>query len=220
MTWHIWTDGSCMHGYANVPKGLLGWGGWAAIVEHGSEGVVLRGRVPDTTNVRMELRAAIEGVRAVPAGATAVLHTDSMTVVDVHWRWRRNIIGGYRGKDARLWLELDAEFARVPTRIVIVGKGARDPIHRRAHGYAGLEARGGLRNLPVNATPIETSTVARDTKARQQLMDDGHRTRKGMRRRLVHARDCVPGRCVASCPVWLEHGALVYESRRSSEARR
>lgn len=38
---------------------------------------------------------------------------------------------------------------------------------------------------------------------------------------LVHARDCEPGRCVSSCPVWIEHGTLgVFDSRRRSETRR
>lgn len=207
MTWHVWVDGSCQHGLAQAPKGVGGWGGWAAIVHHGSDGIVLRGRVPDTTSVRMELLAAIEGLRAVADGAHVVLHTDCMTVHGVYYRWRRGEVGSWRGPDAKLWLELDAELARVRAEIKLVVKGEVDREHQRAHAIAGAEARGGLRNLPPNAVPLER--------------EGAHRLRKHLQEQavqVVHARGCSPGVCVASCPVAV--GALVYGSRRRSEARR
>lgn len=169
MTWHVWCDGSCMHGLAQAPRGVGGWGGWCAIVEHGSDGRVLRGRVPDTTNVRMELRAAIEGLRVVPDGAGAVLHTDCTTLAVVHERWRRGLVPANPGKDARLWLELDAEYERVGVDLRLIVKGERDPIHKRCHTIAGAEARGGLRNLPPNQVPLDE-------------LGGEHRVREGYRR--------------------------------------
>lgn len=167
MTWHIWCDGSCQHGLANVPKKTPGWGGWCAIVEHGSNGLVLRGRQPLTTNVRMELRAAIEGLRVVPEGESVVINTDCTTLLCV-----RDAVAGSRkplGKDRDLWRELAAEIALRTVRFHLIVKGERSDIHRRAHVIAGAEARGGLQDLPVNASPLDE-------------LGGAYRIRKGMRR--------------------------------------
>lgn len=58
----IYTDGAC--------SGNPGPGGWAAILQHPSSGArkVLTGAQPDTTNNRMEMTAAIEGLRALKEG--------------------------------------------------------------------------------------------------------------------------------------------------------
>lgn len=203
VTWHVWTDGSCQHGRAQVPKRTPGWGGWAAIVEHGSEGVVLRGRVPRTTNVRMELLAAVKGLQEVPDGAYAVLHTDCTTLVIVESWWRERRVQHYQGADRRFWVDLAAELDRVRVLLDLLERGQRDPIHRRAHTLAGAEARGGLQQMPPNAVPL----------------DDGHQLRKHLQqqaaRRALHTRDCDPSLCVDSCPT-----LGVYASRRKSEARR
>lgn len=168
MSWHVWTDGSCQHGLPQVSKGMPGYGGWAAIVEHGSDGRVLRGRVAQTTNVRMELRAAIEGLRVVAGGKRCVLHTDCTTLLIVYERrlWPR-----LSGRDGREWRELAAEFGRLDVEIDLITKGRRDPIHRRAHTIAGAEARAGLHKLPANAVPL----------------DDGHHVRAGMFQQAVRA---------------------------------
>lgn len=209
-TWHVWTDGSCAHGVAQTPKGGLGWGGWAALVEHGSEGFTLHGRVPETTNVRMELLAAVEGLRAVPDDTPCVLHTDCTTVGGVFLGWQDGAIpGGFKGPDARLWLELDAEFERVRRCAVqLVVRGQKDPRHSRMHTLSRAEAQGGLKNLPPNAQPIPK--------------EDLHHLRKHMQKQAVrslHARGCTPALCVQSCPVRAA-GAAVYGSRRRSEAGR
>lgn len=207
--WHVWTDGSCHHGYSQVPAGTRGWGGWCAIVEHGSDGAVFKGRVPETTNVRMEILAATMGLKQIPDGERVLLHTDSTVLLAV----RDWVAGGRSGsvKDRRFWNGLSAQLERVDVVIELLGRGQRDPIHKRAHSIAGAEARGGLRNLPANATPLE---------------DGHHKIRKGMRRvrsknaleryealgffdtsgRLLHARDCRVGACVSSCPIWLQYG--------------
>ena len=53
----IYTDGAC--------SGNPGSGGWAAILLHGGHEKVISGYDPDTTNNRMELTAAIEGLKAL-----------------------------------------------------------------------------------------------------------------------------------------------------------
>lgn len=177
MIWHIWTDGSCQHGLPQVPRGTLGWGGWCAIVEHGSDGLVLRGREPDTTNVRMELRAAIEGLRVVPVGEDVVLHTDCTTILcarDASKRGGRSRNPHKVLRDGELWKELGELIAWRTVHMHLIVKGERDKIHRRAHVIAGAEARGGLCNLPTNATPLDE-------------LGGGHRIRSGYRRQAANA---------------------------------
>ena len=54
---HIATDGAC--------KGNPGPGGWGALIRHGDKEKEISGGEPDTTNNRMELRAAIEALNAL-----------------------------------------------------------------------------------------------------------------------------------------------------------
>ena len=66
----IFTDGACSFN--------PGPGGWAARLLYGDGRVVeLGGFVPETTNNRMELQAAIEGLRAAPSDIAITLVTDS-----------------------------------------------------------------------------------------------------------------------------------------------
>jgi ribonuclease HI len=82
----ITTDGSCL--------GNPGPGGWACVLRcHGQERV-LKGGVADTTNNRMELTAAIEGLRALKRPCTVTVVTDSEYVrrgiTEFLARWKRN----------------------------------------------------------------------------------------------------------------------------------
>ncbi len=66
----IFTDGAC----SSNP----GPGGWAARLLYGDGRIKeLGGFVPETTNNRMELQAAIEGLRAAPSDVAITLVTDS-----------------------------------------------------------------------------------------------------------------------------------------------
>jgi ribonuclease HI len=107
----IYTDGACL--------GNPGPGGWAAIVQ-GTEGArELTGFDPDTTNNRMELLAALEGLRALGERSDVDLHTDSQYLRNGmnDWlaRWKRN---GWRTaskqpvKNVDLWQALDETAAR------------------------------------------------------------------------------------------------------------
>ncbi len=97
-------------------KGNPGPGGWGAIILSGGRVTELGGREEHTTNNRMELRAAIEGLRASnmePAGER-VVYTDSSYVINgitkwVHG-WKKN---GWQTKEKKsvinqdLWQALD-----------------------------------------------------------------------------------------------------------------
>jgi ribonuclease HI len=104
----IYTDGSS--------KGNPGPGGWAAIIsnEHGTESIQeIGGREKETTNNKMEMTAAIEGLKNTPLGAEVEIHTDSEYLMKgatiwIH-NWQKN---NWRTKDKKevlnkdLWLSL------------------------------------------------------------------------------------------------------------------
>jgi len=110
----IFTDGAC--------KGNPGPGGWGALLRMGAHEKELSGGESATTNNRMELTAAIEGLRALTRPCRVTLYTDSRYVMDglTKWihGWQRN---GWRTadkkpvKNADLWQAL-LEAAR-PHRI-------------------------------------------------------------------------------------------------------
>ena len=65
----IYTDGGCL--------GNPGPGGWAAILRYGSHTKELTGRASQTTNNRMELRAAIEALNTLNRPCRVEIYTDS-----------------------------------------------------------------------------------------------------------------------------------------------
>lgn len=103
----IFTDGACL----NNP----GPGGWGAILRYGSREREIHGGEPDTTNNRMELTAAIEGLQLLQRPSTVHLYTDSQYlrrgITEWITSWKRN---GWRTKQRQpvknddLWRKLDA----------------------------------------------------------------------------------------------------------------
>jgi len=101
------TDGACL--------GNPGPGGWAALLRCGDRERLLSGGVPDTTNNRMELQAAIGALEALSRSAEVRLFTDSQYVQlgITEWvpRWKRN---GWMTSARKpvanqdLWQQLDA----------------------------------------------------------------------------------------------------------------
>jgi ribonuclease HI len=69
----IYTDGAC--------SGNPGPGGWAAVLLFGEHEKELSGFVPDTTNNRMELLAAIKGLQALKQPCVVDLYSDSAYLV-------------------------------------------------------------------------------------------------------------------------------------------
>jgi ribonuclease HI len=103
----IYTDGAC------DPN--PGKGGWAAVILENGQQRTLSGSEPNSTNNRMELTAAIEGLKAVQASAPVVLYCDSeyvkkgITEWIIAWKkkgWRRP--GGVLA-NIDLWQELDRQ---------------------------------------------------------------------------------------------------------------
>jgi ribonuclease HI len=107
----IFSDGAC--------KGNPGPGGWGALLRYGDTEKPLCGGEKNTTNNRMELMAAIEGLRSLKETCEVELTTDSQYVRKgiTQWikKWKKN---GWKTaakkpvKNADLWQQLDDEVTR------------------------------------------------------------------------------------------------------------
>ncbi|GIX30534.1 MAG: ribonuclease HI [Porticoccaceae bacterium] len=107
----IYTDGAC--------RGNPGPGGWGAVLRYRGRERHLYGAEPQTTNNRMELRAAIEALAALKEPCEVELVTDSEYLRLGVTRWlpgwkARNWRKADRKpvKNADLWRRLDQEAAR------------------------------------------------------------------------------------------------------------
>jgi ribonuclease HI len=106
----IYTDGAC--------RGNPGPGGWAALLIAGEQRKEVSGAETATTNNRMELTAAIEGLSALKRRCRVLLYTDSKYVLQgiTEWlpQWKAR---GWRTaarepvKNQDLWERLDAAAA-------------------------------------------------------------------------------------------------------------
>ena len=134
------TDGACL--------GNPGPGGWAAILRYGGHKREMFGSAPQTTNNRMELTAAIEGLRAIKEACEVDVVTDSEYVKNGITQW----IHGWKRKNwvksdkkpvlnADLWRELDAEVARHKTTWTWTKGHASHEDNNRADELATMAAR-------------------------------------------------------------------------------
>ena len=78
----MFTDGAC--------RGNPGVGGWGAILSAGDHERSLAGAERMTTNNRMELKAAIEGLKAIKKQCDVTLYTDSQYVKKGITEWLTN----------------------------------------------------------------------------------------------------------------------------------
>ncbi|PYN15918.1 MAG: ribonuclease HI [Candidatus Rokuibacteriota bacterium] len=132
----LYTDGAC--------SGNPGPGGWAAIIIDGGQERTVSGADPRTTNQRMELLAAIEGLAAIPSGKRVLLHSDSAYIVNCfreRWweRWQKN---GWKNAQKKpvanrdLWERLLAESQRHDVVWCKVAGHAGDPLNERVDALA------------------------------------------------------------------------------------
>ncbi len=137
------TDGACL--------GNPGPGGWACILRYNSHAKELSGAVPQTTNNRMEITAAIEGLKLLKEPCDVEVVTDSEYLKNgiTKWiqGWKRN---GWRTAAKKpvlnqdLWVELD-ELTRGHTIEWTWTKGHADhPDNNRCDELATRAAREGV----------------------------------------------------------------------------
>ena len=107
----VYTDGGC--------EGNPGPGGWAAVLLWNGRSKELSGGEPATTNNRMELKAALEGLRALKEPCEVLIYTDSQYLRQGITGWiKRWKVTGWRSvrtkapiKNIDLWQALDAAVA-------------------------------------------------------------------------------------------------------------
>ncbi|MFC1456824.1 ribonuclease HI [Microvirga arabica] len=131
----IYTDGAC--------SGNPGPGGWGAILFFNGREKEISGGEAHTTNNRMEIKAAIEGLNALKRACAVDLFTDSQYVRQgiTQWmhNWKRR---GWRTADNKpvknedLWRELDEAAARHDVAWHWVKGHADDPINFRVDELA------------------------------------------------------------------------------------
>jgi ribonuclease HI len=132
----IYCDGAC--------SGNPGPGGWAAIIMDWTSERVVSGAEPHTTNQRMEIMAAAEGLAAVPGRRRVHMQSDSAYVVncfrDGWWeRWERTgWIGANKQPVANrdLWERLLAQVRRHDVHWHKVRGHSGDPLNDRVDALA------------------------------------------------------------------------------------
>jgi ribonuclease HI len=134
------TDGACL--------GNPGRGGWAAILRYNKHKKELWGSEPHTTNNRMELRAAVEGLRALKEGCAVEVITDSEYLKNGITTW----IHGWKRKgwmtaakkpvlNQDLWKDLDEQVSRHQATWVWTKGHASHEDNNRADELASQAAR-------------------------------------------------------------------------------
>ena len=131
----IYTDGAC--------KGNPGPGGWGALLSYKGKELALHGGELDTTNNRMELTAAIEGLKALKKPCQVRLVTDSTYVMKGMQEWLANWKArGWKTaskqpvKNVDLWQQLDQLVAQHDVQWQWVKGHAGHPGNERADALA------------------------------------------------------------------------------------
>ena len=141
----VYSDGAC--------SGNPGPGGWGAVIVDGGREREISGGEPSTTNQRMELRAVIEALRAIPDRRRVAVHSDSAYVVNCfreRWyvRWQKNGWKNAQNKpvgNRDLWEALIALAERHDVSWHKVAGHAGVPLNERADrlACAAIERQGG-----------------------------------------------------------------------------
>ena len=134
------TDGSCIWN--------PGPGGWACILRHGDEERELSGSAGQTTNNRMELTAAINGLKALRETCEVELVTDSQYVkqgvTQYLSRWKAN---GWRTSNRKpvqnqdLWRDLDDVASQHTIRWTWIAGHDNHDLQNRCDALAAAAAR-------------------------------------------------------------------------------
>ena len=139
------TDGSCI--------GNPGLGGWASILRFGEQTKELYGSERLTTNNRMELTAALEGLRALKEMCDVELVTDSQYLKNgmTKWmpNWKKRNWKTAEGKpviNRDLWEALDDEVKRHKITWQWTRGHATHAYNNRADELANTAARGQLKS--------------------------------------------------------------------------
>jgi len=96
---HLYSDGSSL--------GNPGFGGYCSILKFGKHEKIIKGAKENATNNQMELKAVIEGLKALKEPCEVIITSDSSYVVNAINEWLKNWIKkNFKGvKNPELWKE-------------------------------------------------------------------------------------------------------------------
>ncbi len=131
----IFTDGAC--------SGNPGPGGWGVVLRSGTHRKEIFGGALETTNNRMELTAAIEGLCVLKRPSSVRLYTDSLYLRDGITKW----LAGWKArgwktaskkpvKNKDLWVRLDTAITRHQIQWFWVKGHAGHPDNEQADSLA------------------------------------------------------------------------------------
>jgi ribonuclease HI len=137
----IYTDGAC--------SGNPGPGGWAAILLYNGTEKELTGYASETTNNRMELQAAVEGLKALKVACNVKLYSDSAYLVNCFkQKWYKNwVLNGWRNsknqpvENQDLWKEILSLMETHQVEYIKVKGHADNPYNNRCDELARAQIR-------------------------------------------------------------------------------
>ncbi len=159
----LYADGACLDN--------PGPGGWGVVIAEPVEEYreLSGGPYPATTNNKMEIMAAIEGLRDIAEGAEVIVRSDSSYVVNTMMKgWKRKA-------NDDLWRELDREVASRKVRFEWVRGHAGNKNNERADRLAASAARG--IKLELEAPPASTKFES-DLEKLEALLQHGESIRR------------------------------------------
>jgi len=219
-THYVYADGSCL--------GNPGPGGWAAvIVKPGGVSNTIYGGDPATTNNRMELTAAIEGLRIIPNGTRVVLRTDSQYVV------KTMTLGWKRKLNVDLWEKLDHEVEQRDVHFEWVEGHAGDPLNEEADRnarnaamtaaksgrvhYHGLSIVGGAHKAPMAEEYGADNNAVRELRPLLAANESIRRCVGCGRAYVGPAGDALPYCALAACQLKSRRAAASPPAHRKNE---
>jgi ribonuclease HI len=158
----LYADGACL--------GNPGPGGWGVVVAEpaGEYRELSGGPYPATTNNKMEITAAVEGLRILEPGCDVIVRSDSSYVVNTM------MLGWKRKTNEDFWRELDREVASRKVRFEWVRGHAGDKNNERADKLAASAARG----LKLELEDAASEKKESDLEKLEPLLKDGESIRR------------------------------------------
>lgn len=148
----IYTDGA----YNPVSQ----QGGWGAVIIENGEKRIFSGTVAHTTNNRMEITAAMEGLQRIPDNAEVTIYTDSQYLFGCMAR------GWERRANRDLWEQIDKVARQRRIKWEWIDQNIPNAYQKEAHNLATGQLN---QTEPVKANPAELTHL--DSAGRPRMVD-------------------------------------------------
>lgn len=162
----IWTDGSCV-------ASQFGPGAWSFILRSDEKEIEASGYDPHTTVNRMEMMAAVEGLKRCPEGVAALVISDSMLLVKCgsgEWKRKANL---------DLWSLLDEQMKNRSVVFRWVRSHNGDEMNERCDTLCGQARRSKLGGI------TEKTLVKKEENPLESSATESHQERPAVELSLV-----------------------------------